>query len=145
MLENRDASEYSEASYIPDFYTFDDPSAEHEFRMTAYREAAERLMVVLNEMVTFFAVHGYANSKTLWGVAFALGHPITAGQSMLEAARALGCTKQAISKIAIDFLDVTGLPPSNSLKSEEARNTYKKTNTNKYGTKRNNSPNIAND
>ena len=139
----RDAAEYDEASYMPDFYSFDDPTAGHAFRMTAYREASEKLLVVLNKTISFLAEHGYSRSKTLWGVAFALGHPLTAGMSMLEAGRELGCTKQAISKIAMDFLDTTGLPPSTSLKSEEARNTYRKTNTNKYGTKRNNITNAA--
>lgn len=133
----RDAAEYDEASYTPDFYSFDDPTSGHAFRMTAYREASEKLLIVLNKTISFLAEHGYSQSKTLWGVAFALGHPLTAGMSMLEAGRELGCTKQAISKIAMDFLDTTGLPPSTSLKSEEARNTYRKTNTNKYGTKRN--------
>jgi len=139
----RDAAEYDEASYMPDFYSFDDPTAGHAFRMTAYREASEKLLVVLNKTISFMAEHGYSRSKTLWAVAFALGHPLTAGMSMLEAGRELGCTKQAISKIAMDFLDTTGLPPSTSLKSEEARNTYRKTNTNKYGTKRNHGTNTA--
>ena len=143
MHDQRDAAEYDEASYTPDFYSFDDPHAGHAFRMTAYREASEKLLVVLNKTISFLAEHGYSRSKTLWGVAFALGHPLTAGMSMLEAGRELGCTKQAISKIAMDFLDTTGLPPSTSLKSEEARNTYRKTNTNKYGTKRNNGTNPA--
>ena len=143
MHDQRDAAEYDEASYLPDFYSFDDPTAGHAFRMTAYREASEKLLVVLNKTISFLAEHGYSRSKTLWGVAFALGHPLTAGMSMLEAGRELGCTKQAISKIAMDFLDTTGLPPSTSLKSEEARNTYRKTNTNKYGTKRNNIDNPA--
>ena len=143
MHDQRDAAEYDEASYLPDFYSFDDPHAGHAFRMTAYREASEKLLVVLNKTISFLAEHGYSRSKTLWAVAFALGHPLTAGMSMLEAGRELGCTKQAISKIAMDFLDTTGLPPSTSLKSEEARNTYRKTNTNKYGTKRNNITNAA--
>ena len=143
MHDQRDAAEYDEASYTPDFYSFDDPTAGHAFRMTAYREASEKLLVVLNKTISFLAEHGYSRSKTLWGVAFALGHPLTAGMSMLEAGRELGCTKQAISKIAMDFLDTTGLPPSTSLKSEEARNTYRKTNTNKYGTKRNHGAHAA--
>jgi hypothetical protein len=152
--QTRDAAEYDEASYTPDFFSFDDPydTSENFFedpgavrgvRITAYREASEKLLVVLNKTISFLAEHGYSRSKTLWGVAFALGHPLTAGMSMLEAGRELGCTKQAISKIAMDFLDTTGLPPSTSLKSEEARNTYRKTNTNKYGTKRNNIDNPA--
>ena len=146
--QTRGPAEYDEASYTPDFFSFDDPydTSENFFedpgavrgvRITAYREASEKLLVVLNKTISFLAEHGYSRSKTLWGVAFALGHPLTAGMSMLEAGRELGCTKQAISKIAMDFLDTTGLPPSTSLKSEEARNTYRKTNTNKYGTKRN--------
>jgi len=150
----RDAAEYDESSYTPDFFSFDDPydTSENFFedpgavrgvRITAYREASEKLLVVLNKTISFLAEHGYSRSKTLWGVAFALGHPLTAGMSMLEAGRELGCTKQAISKIAMDFLDTTGLPPSTSLKSEEARNTYRKTNTNKYGHKRNNGTHFA--
>jgi hypothetical protein len=135
MHDQRDAAEYDEASYMPDFYSFDDPTAGHAFRMTAYREASEKLLVVLNKTISFMAEHGYSRSKTLWA--------LTAGMSMLEAGRELGCTKQAISKIAMDFLDTTGLPPSTSLKSEEARNTYRKTNTNKYGTKRNNGTHAA--
>jgi hypothetical protein len=47
---------------------------------------------------------------------------------MLDVARQIGCTKQAISKIAIDLIDELGLPPSPSLKTEVARQIYKKTN-----------------
>jgi hypothetical protein len=141
--EPRDASDYDEASYEIDFAAVCDGEADAlqgvrlfptEAPLSAYREASERLMGTLNRFITFFSDHGYSRSKTLWGVAYALGHPLTAGMSMLEAARHLGCTKQAISKIACDFLAETGLPPSPALKSEEAKETYKQTNGNRRTT-----------
>jgi hypothetical protein len=136
----RDAAEFDEASYEIDFAGFCDGEADAtlgnrlfptEPAMACYREASVRLMGTLNRFVTFFADHGYSRSKTLWGVAYALGHPLTAGMSMLEAARYLGCTKAAISKVACDFLAETGLPPSPALKSEEAKERYKQTNGNR--------------
>jgi hypothetical protein len=141
--EPRDASDYDEASYEIDFAAVCDGELDGlrdvqlfptEAPLSAYREASERLMGTLNRFITFFADHGYSRSKTLWGIAYALGHPLTAGMSMLEAARHLGCTKQAISKIACDFLAETGLPPSQALKSEEAKETYKQTNGNRRTT-----------
>jgi hypothetical protein len=131
MTDFRDASQYDEASYTPNFFFDEDGVESNELGKTSYREASEKLIEVLNQSITFLAIHGYSKSKTLWGVAFALGHPLTAGMSMLEAGRMLGCTKQAISKIAMDFLAHTGLPPSSALKSEEAKSTYKLTNGNR--------------
>lgn len=134
MNESRDPAEYDEASYEVDFVSICDADATSGVRLfptEAYREASERMMGTLNTFITFLSEHGYGKSKTLWGIAYALGHPLTAGMSMLEAARYLGCTKQAISKIACDFLSETGLPPSSALKSEEAKSTYKITNGNR--------------
>jgi len=140
MHEPRDAANYDEASYEVDFAGYCDDEHDpksggalfpSEPTLACYREASVRLMGTLNRFITFFADHGYSKSKTLWGVAYALGHPLTAGMSMLEAARYLGCTKAAISKVACDFLAETGLPPSPALKSEEARDIYKKTNGNR--------------
>jgi len=138
MNEPRDPAEYDEASYEVDFAALCDAGSTLGHRlfpteplMSAYREASERMMGTLNTFITFLSEHGYGKSKTLWGIAYALGHPLTAGMSMLEAARYLGCTKQAISKIACDFLTETGLPPSSALKSEEAKSTYKLTNGNR--------------
>jgi hypothetical protein len=131
MNDFRDPSEYDEASYTQDFFFDEDKSGTEASGKTSYREASEKLIGVLNKSLTFLSDHGYSRSKTLWGVAFALGHPLTAGMSMLEAGRMLGCTKQAISKIAMDFLHETGLPPSAALKSEEAKTTYKITNGNR--------------
>jgi hypothetical protein len=141
MNEPRDPAEYDEASYEVDFVSICDADSTRGVRlfptepsMSAYREASERMMGTLNTFITFLSEHGYGKSKTLWGIAYALGHPLTAGMSMLEAARYLGCTKQAISKIACDFLTETGLPPSSALKSEEAKSTYKITNGNRRTT-----------
>ena len=133
---DRDPAEFAEASYESDF-DFDANPIDYDHRLFPtqslsgggpYREASIKMMGVMNQMLTFLADHGYSRSKTLWGVAYAVGHPLTAGMSMTEAGRYLGCTKAAISKIAVDFLETTGLPPSPALKSEEAKTTYKKTN-----------------
>ena len=143
LHEPRDAAEFDESSYEVDFAGHCDGEADStlgnrlfpsEPSMACYREASVRLMGTLNRFITFFADHGYSRSKTLWGVAYALGHPLTAGMSMLEAARYLGCTKAAISKVACDFLAETGLPPSPALKSEEAKERYKQTNGNRRTT-----------
>lgn len=140
LHEPRDAADYDEASYEVDFAGLCDGEPDamlgqrifpNDPTMSCYREASVRLMGTLNRFITFFSDHGYSKSKTLWGVAYALGHPLTAGMSMLEAARYLGCTKAAISKVACDFLAETGLPPSPALKSEEAKEIYKKTNGNR--------------
>ena len=141
MHDPRDPAEYDEASYSVDYAGYCDAAESREMGAvrlfpteplsTPYRQASERLMVVLHDILTFFSNHGYERSKTLWGVAYALGHPLTAGQSMRDAARRLGCTKQAISKIACEFLETTGLPPSPALKSEQAKITYRRTNGNR--------------
>jgi hypothetical protein len=125
--EPRDAAEFDEASYEIDFAALCDGDIADE----NYRTSSERMLRVFNKCITFLFEHGYWKSKTLWGIAYAVGHQLTMGKSMLEAARDLGCTKQAISKIACDFLAETGLPPSPALKSEEAKETYKQTNGNR--------------
>lgn len=145
MNESRDPAEYDEASYEVDFASLcDDEQAEKylseicsgahqpsDSKSGSYREASERMIHVLNKFITFIVLkENYKANATIHGIGYALGHPITAGKTMLETARELGCTKQAISKVACDFLAYTGLPPSPALKSEEAKKTYKITNGN---------------
>jgi hypothetical protein len=93
------------------------------------------MLGLLNNIVTFLFNHGYHKSPQLYGIAFAIGHPITIAQNMLDVARKTNVTKAAISKIAMDFLQATGLPPSAALKTELAKNIYKKTNGNKRNTR----------
>jgi hypothetical protein len=133
MEQGRDASEYSESSYEQDFTSFDDPK-DLAFILAnshQYREASEYMLGLLNNIVTFLFNHGYHKSPQLYGIAFAIGHPIIIASNMLDVARKLNVTKAAISKIAMAFLQETGLPPSAALKTEMAKNTYKKTNGNK--------------
>jgi len=137
MSEMRDSSDYSEASYEHDFASFDDPK-DLAFILAnshQYREASEYMLRLLNNIVTFLFNHGYHKSPQLYGIAFAIGHPITIAQNMLDVARKTNVTKAAISKIAMDFLQATGLPPSAALKTELAKNIYKKTNGNKRNTR----------
>jgi len=129
MIEARDAADYNEASYEIDFAGLcDGVTTPDDEPLNSYRVASVRLMRTLNTFIDFFYMHGMRDKVCLWGVAYAIGHPLTAGMSMLEAARQLGCTKQAISKVACDFLRETGLPPSHALKSDRAKATYRKTN-----------------
>lgn len=137
MESRRDSSDYSEASYEQDFASFDDPK-DLAFILAnshQYREASEYMLGLLNNIVTFLFNHGYHKSPQLYGIAFAIGHPITIAQNMLDVARKTNVTKAAISKIAMDFLQATGLPPSAALKTELAKNIYKKTNGNKRNTR----------
>ena len=133
----RDSSDYSEASYEQDFSSFDDPKdlAFILANSNQYREASEYMLGLLNNIVTFLFNHGYHKSPQLYGIAFAIGHPITIAQNMLDVARKTNVTKAAISKIAMDFLQATGLPPSAALKTELAKNIYKKTNGHKRNTR----------
>jgi hypothetical protein len=135
----RDAAEYDEASYIPDFYRFDDKTSIN----LEYEDHRIVFLRILHNTVTFFMNHRHDRLTTLAGVAFAIDHIRVRGDSMEEVARKIVCTKQAISKVATAYLDATGLPPPPSMKTIKARQTYKETNTNKYGTKRNNSDNSA--
>ena len=137
MNDNRQASDYVEASYTPNFWDFDQPESSLIQNSVSYHEACSHLLVSLKSMITFMHDRGYSKSPTLWGIIFAIGHPLTAGKSMIDIAREIRCTKACLSKIATEFIDATGLPPSQAMKSEEARNTYKQTNRNIYGRKRN--------
>jgi hypothetical protein len=135
---DRDAAEYDEASYEVDYAGFCDEPCNAAVRlfpteepMASYRDASLKMLVKINDLVSFLHARSQRPTPLLWGVAFALGHPCTAGLTMLDVARQIGCTKQAISKIAIDLIDELGLPPSPSLKTEFARQTYKKTNGNR--------------
>jgi hypothetical protein len=134
LMENqRDPSQWNEASYEQDFYSFDDPK---DFPLllsesNQYREASEHMLGIINKVVQFLFNHGYHKSPTLYGIAFAIGHPIIIATTMLEAARKTNVTKAAISKVAMDFLEQTGLPPSTALKTEMAKQTYKNTNGNR--------------
>ncbi len=145
MHEPRDAANYDEASYEVDFAGYCDADVEDylsdicqgkhqsvDSNSVSYREASERMIHVLNKFITFIVEKkGFTANATIFGIGYALGHPLTAGRTMLETARILGCTKQAISKVACEFLAYTGLPPSPALKSEEAKSTYKITNGNR--------------
>ena len=72
-----------------------------------------------NRLLTFFAANGYSRSKTLWGVAFALKHPMAAGRSLREVALYLGCTKQAISRLACLYAGFER--ESNGIVTEESK------------------------
>lgn len=58
-------------------------------------------------------------------VCYATGVLAIEGQSATELAARHGVTKQAFSKIAVDWCETFGLPPSRSMKSKRARVAYR--------------------
>ena len=59
-------------------------------------------------LISYLYDNGYHKSKTLWGVAYAVKHPLACGISVTEAARHLGCTRQSLHSYIRKFEKVTG-------------------------------------
>jgi hypothetical protein len=66
----------------------------------------------------------------MYGMAYALGLGCVSGVPMLDRAVELGCTRQALSKIAVSFCLSFGLSPSFAQKSLQARQSYRKSRIN---------------
>jgi hypothetical protein len=110
----------------PDIAAEIDSDVERESELS---EARHRWLRVMNA----FAVEmeqGLRNNLdsariTFWGLCHGLGLAIVDGITLIERADQLGCTRQAISKVATNFLAGQGLPPSFNGKSEDSRQTYR--------------------
>lgn len=59
-------------------------------------------------------------------ICFATGISALEGQSATELAEQHGVTKQAFSKVAVQWCETFGLQPSRSMKSKKARRSYRK-------------------
>lgn len=67
------------------------------------------------------------SSAARWGVKFATSHPDCFGKTMSQVACELGYfSKASISKYAVMFCEQAGLPPSEYMTSETARNSSRK-------------------
>ena len=50
------------------------------------------------ELIDYLHANGYHMSRTLWGVAFAVDHPLTGGSTVRGMAKHLGCSHESIYK-----------------------------------------------
>lgn len=90
----------------------------------AYREASLRLKTVLE--IAFSFIQQSRNPRlAVAQISVALGLPNAAGISEEQHALTYQVTRQGFSKGVVQFLRMSQLPPSFSLKSEEARATYR--------------------
>lgn len=92
------------------------------------RLSAEQATITWEAVTRFaIAVMAHKNPKlTVTAFAFAAGLYVLEGKSVTELAKELGVTKQALSKRAVLITQELGLPPSRGMKSEQARESYRK-------------------
>ena len=79
------------------------------------------------DVLASFCAHirGCANPTLAFdAICYATGVSSLEGQSATELARKHGVTKQAFSKVAVDWCETFGLQPSRSMKSKAARKAY---------------------
>ncbi len=128
MNEFADCADWNLASFTADPVDLLEPET---FEPNAFREAAIRMIVVLEAADTF--VSGARDARLAWiQVSIALGLHSTLGKSETEIAAEMGITKQAISRGTVTFLRITGLSPAFGLKTTAARRTYQKTNGGRF-------------
>ena len=90
----------------------------------AYREASRRLLPVVTFSLDW--MRNKANRVRFWQAAFALGAPDCVGWTMTSKALDLGLkSRAALSQGAVKFCQMTGLPPSDWMKAEGARKSYR--------------------
>lgn len=119
-LRDEDASESSMACEKPDF----DAAIDHEQLAPAFQQSASAAGDVL---ASFCArIRGRANPALVFdAVCYATGVTDVEGVSATELAARHGITKQAFSKIAVEWCQTFGLQPSRSMKSKTARKVYR--------------------
>ena len=123
-MRDEDASESSTASEMPDFAAaIDRESDDPELLapMVAQTWAAG------DALASFCArVRGRANPALVFdAICYATGVTDVEGVSATELAARHGITKQAFSKIAVDWCQTFNLQPSRSMKSKIARKVYR--------------------
>ena len=119
-LRDEDASESSMACEKPDFAA----AIDHEPLAPAFQQSASAAGDVL---ASFCArIRGRANPALVFdAVCYATGVTDVEGVSATELAARHGITKQAFSKIAVEWCQTFGLQPSRSMKSKTARKVYR--------------------
>jgi hypothetical protein len=100
-----------------------------ELSESDYRICARRFLACLDGIDRFMsATHSGLPSRKWIAVSLGLGLGSTRGRSETELALELGITRAAVSKSVIQVLELTGLSPAFGLKSEQDRETYRRTN-----------------
>lgn len=87
----------------------------HRTFPTACHEALRMFLPIMSR-----AIELQREGPEKWGVAFALGLSICAGQSMSDVATRLGCSRALLSYKAREFCEAFNLPPSSYMKSDKA-------------------------
>ena len=119
-MRDEDASESIMASEAPDFATAIDREP--------LAPVAEQPASAAGDVLASFCarVRGRANPALVFdAICYATGVTDVEGVSATELAAKYGITKQAFSKIAVEWCQTFGLQPSRSMKSKLARKVYR--------------------
>jgi hypothetical protein len=119
-LRDEDASESKLAAEQPDIATVIDQGSPSS--------AAEPLTCVAGDVLASFCARMRSCAKPALvfdAVCYATGVLAIEGQSATELAAKHGVTKQAFSKIAVEWCTKFGLHPARSMKSKRARSAYR--------------------
>ena len=127
---DRDIADSPLASHTPDIAALVDRE-EPEQPSPPMREATE----ILRHLVADLLSEG--NTRlTLECLAVALGLSAYNGETMTDIAKRHGITRAAVSKRCVDITDRLNLPPSRAMRSEKARNIYRRSQLKRHRTQR---------
>lgn len=124
-MRDEDASESSTASEMPDLAAaIDNESADAELPTPV---VTQMTWAAGDALASFCArVRGRANPALVFdAICYATGVTDVEGVSATELAARHGITKQAFSKIAVEWCQTFNLQPSRSMKSKTARKVYR--------------------
>ena len=123
---DHDMAESSRASHTPDIAALVDHEGDSSDDPHA-RDAIE----VLRHFVADLISEG--NTRlTVECLAVALGLSAYNGESMTAIAKRHGVTRAAVSKRCVDITRQLNLPPSRAMRTEKARNTYRRSQLKRY-------------
>lgn len=114
-----DESRIADESYMPNF-DFDAPEEEFDLKAAVERQANRIVRRVIIEILEA------KNARlTTECIAFVTGVGFL-GNSETDIAKKFNITRAAVSKRCVELCDKLGLPPSRAMKSEAARESYRK-------------------
>ena len=117
---DRDMADSPRASHTPDIAALVDHETD-EPATPPMRDATE----ILRHLVADVISEGNAR-LTVECLAIALGLSAYNGESMTEIAKRHGISRAAVSKRCVDIVERLNLPPSRAMRTEMARNTYRR-------------------
>jgi len=123
-MRDEDASESNTASEMPDFAAVIDRESDES---EVLAPVVAQTWAAGDALASFCArVRGRANPALVFdAICYATGVTDVEGVSATELAARHGITKQAFSKIAVDWCQTFNLQPSRSMKSKIARKVYR--------------------